>query len=79
MDSTKINGIVSAVKRNLKLKVIPVVFGSIGDLTYQLSDMSAVLSTLLSLFIGIDIVASIDIIVWRMLGQSGDLFLSYLS
>jgi len=79
MDSTEINGIVSAVKWNLKLKIVPVVFGSISDLTYQLSDMSTALSTLLSLFIGVDIVASIDIIVWRMLSQGGDLFLSYLS
>ena len=79
MDSTKINGIVSAVKRYLQLKIISVVLGGVGDLADQLSDMSTVLSTLLALFISVDIVASIDIIVWRVLSQSGDLFLSYLS
>ena len=79
MDSTKIDSIVSAVKRNLQLKIISVVFGGVGDLADQLSDMSTVFSTLLSLFISVDIVASIDIIVWRVLSQSGDLFLSYLS
>ena len=79
MDSTKINGIVSAVKRYLQLKIISVVLGGVGDLADQLSDVSTVLSTLLSLFISVDIVASIDIIVWRVLSQRVDLFLSYLS
>ena len=79
VDSTEINGIVSAIKRNLQLKVISVVFGGIGDLADQLSDMSTGLTSLLSLFIGVDIVATIDIIVRRVLSQGGDLFLSYLS
>lgn len=41
--------------------------------------MSTRLSSLLSFFISVDIVACINIVIWRVLRQTSDLFLSYLS
>jgi hypothetical protein len=49
MDSSEVNGIVAAVKWNLQLEVIPVIFGCIGYLADQLGGMDVGLATLLSL------------------------------
>ena len=70
MDSTKINGIVSAVKRNLKLEVISVVNRKVCVLTHKL--------------FGVNMNVSHIVIVVRVLGldsasilsQTGSMFLS---
>ena len=79
MDGTEINSIVSAIKGHLKLKVISVVLGSVGDLADKLGNVGVRLTRLLSPLISVDEIASIYIFIRHMLGQTSDLFLSYLS
>ena len=78
MDSTEINSIISAIKRNLKLEVIPIILGSVCNLADKLGDVGVGLTAFLSSLISVNEIASIYIFVRHMLGQTGDLFLSYL-
>lgn len=75
MDGTKINGIVSAVEGNLKLKIIPVILRGVGNFADKLGDMSMCLTTLLSRLTSLDEVTIIYGII-GLLGETGDLFLS---
>ena len=77
MHGTKIDSIVSAIEWNLKLQVISVVLGSVGDLADKLSGVDVSLATLLALLLGIDQVAVVEVLV-GLLRQARDLFLSHL-
>ena len=57
MHCSKINSIVSAVKWNLKLQVISVILGGIGDLADKLSGMNMDLATFLTLLFCFDQIA----------------------
>ena len=54
MDGTEIHCIVSAIKWDLKLQVIFVVLGSIGDLADKLSSVDVRFAALLALLLGLD-------------------------
>ena len=79
MDGTKINCIISAIKRNLKLEVISIILGGIGDFANKLSDVGMSPATLLSSSCLVDEVTVINIFLVSLLSQACDLFLSYLS
>lgn len=57
MHGSKINSIVSAIKWNLKLQVISVILGGIGDLADKLSGMNMGLATFLTLLLCFDQIA----------------------
>lgn len=54
MNGTKINGIVPTVKCHLKLEIISIVLGCIGDFADELRNMGMSLSTLLSLLFSLN-------------------------
>ena len=75
MDGTQVNCIVSAIKWDLKLKVISVILGSVSDFANKLGNMSVCLSSLLSRLLRLDQITVFYILV-SLLSQACDLFLS---
>ena len=54
MYGTEVNCIVSAIEWDLKLKVIPIILRSVGDLANKLRNMSVGLTSLLSFLFCLD-------------------------
>ena len=77
MDGTEIHCIVSAIEWDLKLQVVFVVLGGIGDLADKLSSVDVRFAALLALLLGLDQVAVVEVLV-GLLSQACDLFLSHL-
>ena len=75
MDGTQINCIISAIKWDLKLKVIPIILSSVGDFANKLGNMSVCLSTLLSRLLSLNQITVFYILV-SLLSQACYLFLS---
>jgi hypothetical protein len=76
VNGTEIDGIISTIKRDLKLKVILIVLRSISYFADKLSNVSVSPSTILSLLLSIDKVTIFKHILVSLLSKTGDLFLS---